>query len=191
MTDKETLERSYWQFVSYLDTQLDGLPADEPDQAGRGENLLQLADKFNTDVEVIKTWITRGRFAGLPIVWERYVYEEDGEYIQAEYLRFVTLDRERAQTYYVHGRKVIEGIAWRFNKTAKGALDSLKTKVPDPNKEDYYKKRLEFYQQIVQESNDILDIVGDKEKGRQTDFADLDAQTADLPVKHGQASALA
>lgn len=55
--------------------------------------------------------------------------------------------------------------------------------MPDPNKEDYYKKRLEFYQQIVQESNDILDIVGDKEKGRQTDFADLDAQTADLPAQ--------
>lgn len=183
MTDQDALERCYWQFVSYMDVQLAKLPADEPDLAGRGENLLELADKFNTDTEKIKTWITRARWAGLPIFWERLSHKENGKEIQAEYLRFATFDQQRALTYYEHGRKVIEGIAWRFNRTANGALDNLKAKLPDVENTDYYKKRVAFYEEIVQESNQIIDIVGDKAKGRQTDFAELDSQTADSPAK--------
>lgn len=45
------------------------------------------------------------------------------------------------------------------------------------------KSVLSFTNRLCKKVNDILDIVGDKEKGRQTDFADLDAQTADLPAQ--------
>lgn len=190
MADKETLENAYQAFVSNLEAELEMLPADEPDKAGRGQTLLQLADNYRQPVEVIKAWISRGRDTGLPIDWERVPITENGVVIQVEYLRFVTFDRQRAKTYYEHGRKVIQGIAERRKKTAQGALDRMPKL--DTDQEDnvaYYDANRKYYEQIRHESFQILELLKDKDIGRQTEFDELDPKTADLPTVQTQTSA--